>query len=238
MPDPIWSYWEGKKPPFIDLCLQTSQRVYGDRFRLVTPKTLSEYLDGSEIHENWKQIPFIACKAACIRVALVHKYGGWWHDADTVALKPRTPVLRKFTFTYWNRGRVLNGYFGAPINDPVMDCWLESINKVLARIQHITFWWAALGESLVTPCMLFHGGKRVPRKQWLPFDFSRDPEIFLRPIRPKSFQQMLRSSSLIGLNHSWLAEHAKKALLEPPGQQARSDLLIHRILTKAREIAR
>ena len=235
---PIWTYWEGPCHPYIHLCLSTMQKVFGKRLNIVTPETLDQYLPPKLLHENWKRIPQIAPRVCCIRAALIYEHGGWWFDADTVALKqaPRQP-LGGFNYTTWKRYQILNGYFGAREKNPTTKCWLSFINRVLEyRFEKQgNVWWLTLGEVLLTPSVVMYGGKHFPLRRCLPLNFSRDPEAFLRPGR---IQQYVKKQTIcFGLNNSWLMEHALDELNKTPEQQSRSPLLIHSILNRARQIS-
>ncbi len=98
---PYVTYWEHASkqpiPPYVALALVSMRRVLGDRFLLLTPRTVENYLSPDILDKAWAFEPLaftladgieaIIAKSDFIRMAFVHRHGGIWVDADTLFLR-------------------------------------------------------------------------------------------------------------------------------------------------------
>ncbi|MFZ2253216.1 MAG: capsular polysaccharide synthesis protein [Minisyncoccia bacterium] len=233
----IWSYWEGPRLPYIDTCIRSMQAVYGNDFHLVTPETVDEYIPQGTLHPHYERLDQPALKADCVRAALLALRGGWWFDADTIALPGWPPSKADSAwacYMTWQREpiRVLNGYIGMGCDCPVGAIWLEQVNQTLAARSPD---WCTLGERILTP--LLYGKTEpiweIPRRLCLPIDIDSNVAAFMRPGSPRDY---LHNDTLcFGLNHSWMLYHHPAAMQMLPNGWAKSPLLIHRLLTYAQE---
>jgi hypothetical protein len=101
------SYWENAlgqtMPAYMALALVSMRRVLGERFLLLTPRTVQDLIDPRILGKTWafEPLPFtlgegieaIVAKSDFIRMAFVHRYGGAWVDADTLFLRDPSDVL-------------------------------------------------------------------------------------------------------------------------------------------------
>ena len=89
----VWTYWEGDKPPFIQLCDESIQ-YYCDKTPIrrihITPENLGEYL---VLPLKWHTMKNPAQKSDILRAALLYHYGGIWLDSDVVAVEPFHKLL-------------------------------------------------------------------------------------------------------------------------------------------------
>ena len=89
---PVWSYWEGPKPIWIEMCLET-MREHIPQLTIYNRETWEA--DRRSIEENW-DIPLDPLspnhRADYIRVALLARHGGIWMDADTLVMRPPHPL--------------------------------------------------------------------------------------------------------------------------------------------------
>jgi hypothetical protein len=81
----IWVYWEGKCPPFIELCWQTIL-LHNPTARRIGPANISA-MGGNDILQEAKGLS-PAIRSDLIRCWLLYTYGGIWIDADTICLQP------------------------------------------------------------------------------------------------------------------------------------------------------
>ena len=236
----IWSYWEGPTWHHIDTCIASMQSVFGSDFVLVTPKTLYDYLPEDAFHPNFSKIPQPAVKAGCIRAALLAEHGGWWMDADTIAVNhPKNLHLSypsaKEIYTVWDKPptRVLNGYIYFSSKSNRSSAWLEGVNRLLVKGPDLP--WCAPGEGILTKLLYQASGSiQVPRKRFLPIDidsyvvkfFGQDTTDFGALKDPDTI--------CFGLNHSYFVYHHRKEMVLPPESWSKSSLLVHRLLNWAR----
>jgi len=82
---PVWTYWEGKRPPIIDLCLESITR-HNPAARVLDPKTIRELGGGHVLEATEGLLP--AIRSDLIRFWLLKTFGGVWIDSDSVATLP------------------------------------------------------------------------------------------------------------------------------------------------------
>lgn len=236
----IFSYWEGPRPEYIQVCLDSMARVLGDDFRLVTPETVDQWLPPDTLHPAYKTLPQPALRADAIRAALLAVYGGWWWDADTVAICRPDRLLAEnpgaeALYTTWTRAplRVLNGYVWVRPGSTLSARWLEHVNRTLER-DATSVDWCSLGEQLLTGLMTaFPQAVRIPRQLVLPIDIDSNVAEFFQPGK---FWSMSDRAVCYGLNHSWFMYHHGPHMLLPRAEWGGSPLLIHSLLHWATQL--
>lgn len=101
------SYWENAPgqvmPAYVALALVSMRRALGERFQLLTPRTVQDLIAPRILDKPWafEPLPFtlaegieaIVARSDFIRMAFVHRYGGAWVDADTLLLCDPTSLL-------------------------------------------------------------------------------------------------------------------------------------------------
>lgn len=80
----IFTFWEGKMPPYIDLCLRT----WKFSFTILTYDNVNQY---SEIPIEKLQRFTLPQIADYIRVHVLRDNGGYWLDADTIMITDKLP---------------------------------------------------------------------------------------------------------------------------------------------------
>jgi hypothetical protein len=90
MDGPIWMYWEGPRPGYIDLCTQTAQRHHPD-LRLLSREDF-EALRTSDRDVDIDRLR-VNHRSDYVRSYLLLNYGGLYFDADCVVMKPLQLVL-------------------------------------------------------------------------------------------------------------------------------------------------
>jgi hypothetical protein len=206
--------------------------VLGDDFTLVTPETLRDYIPEGTLHESYRNLPLVALKTDAIRVALLATHGGWWWDADTVALcKPTMlPDDRPLYATWTNPPRrVLNGYVHLP--KETAGGWLEQVNHRLADGQRVS--WCDLGEGLLSDVLATDPrSQEIPLRLLLPIDIDSGVRRFFLPGDPKD--HITEDTICFGLNYSFFMYHHRDVMMMPEETWGESPLLIHRLLDLAR----
>lgn len=230
----VFSYWEGDRPEFIDLCLASMADAFGnEEFHLVTPETLGTYLAPNVLHPSYTRL-LLGSQVGCIRAALLAAHGGWWCDADTIAMQSPQNVLdthpgADVLYMSWREQprRLLNGYI---YMDP--DIAAEWLSRINWRLEHdfASIKWCTLGEGILTPLLNGHDtAVEVGRELFLPIDVDSDVERFFRPGDPSSF--VTEATVCFGLNHSYMMHHHGKAM-RPPWDR---DILIHHLFNQLQE---
>jgi len=87
----IWTYWEGPRPPWINLCLRTIERNIPG-VEVLTPESWAAMYDGRDVPRETldRQRPNV--KSDFIRAWLLHHIGGIWIDADAIVFRDVRPI--------------------------------------------------------------------------------------------------------------------------------------------------
>lgn len=101
------SFWQNphgrRMPPYVALALVSMRRALGTDFVLLREADLTAALGSTVNDKDWRfgELEFagnadalsIVAKSDFIRMAYVHRHGGYWFDADTIALVDPRPHL-------------------------------------------------------------------------------------------------------------------------------------------------
>ncbi|WP_455387477.1 capsular polysaccharide synthesis protein [Petrachloros mirabilis] len=234
----IWTYWEGNRPEYIQVCLDSMKRVCGNDLVIVTPENLEEYVPRT-LHPSWRRLPQPALRADCIRAALLANHGGWWLDADTIVLRHPYGVNERYRddclYMTWTKPprRILNGYiYMAPGYDGARR-WLSLINLDLPRGGAE---WCSLGEKLLTEDLTNDPeAKEIPRRLFLPIDIDSEVHHFFED---QEWGWWVHEDTVcFGLNHSYFMYHYPEAMTAPAADRTDSPLMIHRLIEYSRGAA-
>ena len=143
----IWIYWENinrnNYPTYIKLCLDTMKKHLNLLHNLIflNEKTVKNYLP--DLRDDFNNLK-VAQKVDYYRIALLHKYGGIWIDADIIVMRDFDPIFQKLDEGYDYVGFGCTGYecsygyftpsnwvMGSKKNSILMAKCLEKLNKKL-----------------------------------------------------------------------------------------------------------
>ncbi len=191
----IFMYWENApgqtRHEYIDLCEKTIRKYCKDDFDiiLITPDNLNNYLPGKDYSsitcaDGKRPTENISIRVGCMRVALLHKYGGIWIDIDTILMKSLAPMwelAEQYGFVgveetrskkYW----VLNGIMAAKKGSSVMEEYMVRLENHLSRKQNLR--WGEIGARMLTPLLQQCKDKYLlPEHSFLPI-FWDDWKLF------------------------------------------------------------
>jgi hypothetical protein len=239
----VWTYWEGPRLPYIDLCLESMARVCaapGVEFRVVTPENLREFVNPTMIHSAYRRLPGPALRADCVRAALLAARGGWWWDADSLGLHPAAGLLIRYgnpqvAYMTWTKPprRVINGYLYVAPGCGLAAEWLARINAMLRRRDRRCRIWGQLGEVILNELVSDRPGYvEIDRRLFLPVDIDSSVSDFFERMDFRPY--LLPETVLFGLNHSWFVHHRRADVTLPPAEWGESPLLVHRLLHHVR----
>lgn len=102
----IWTYWEGPRPPWINLCLRTIERNIPG-VEVLTPESWAAMYDGRDVPRETldRQRPNV--KSDFIRAWLLHRIGGIWIDADAIVFRDVRPIWGRLQTADFAAYRVL-----------------------------------------------------------------------------------------------------------------------------------
>ena len=115
----LYTYWEGPKPAYIDLCQESLRKYCGKDFNIYILDSCKEY----------NHLP-INQKVDWLKANLVYEHGGFWIDADMLVmkkLKPLIELVEKHGFAG------IPGFFGAEKGNPILKEWIDGMDKILKR---------------------------------------------------------------------------------------------------------
>lgn len=78
----VWTYWEGDKSPFMQLCLDTMERHNAD-FRIADPDFVRSMDGGEEAWDLVADLP-VPQRSDYLRLFILHRFGGIWTDSDCI----------------------------------------------------------------------------------------------------------------------------------------------------------
>jgi len=152
----IWQYWEGPKPSFIDLCLETVSKNNEDfDLRVLDDKSVFDYLPN--LRKDLDSLPRIANKVDYIRFNLLHEYGGIWLDADVVLFQDLSRPWQ--TMIDFNQSFAATSHFGpgrpsiwllmSEPNSKITKDYLKAANALLDNFDKSKIAWSQLGAHLL-----------------------------------------------------------------------------------------
>jgi len=157
---PVWTYWEGPKPPWIRLCLRTIRR-HIPAVQILGPRCFRDLYD--EIDVPWATItaqrPNV--KSDFLRAYLLHSVGGIWIDADAIAFRDVRPIwhlLDAADFVSYRRagGMYCSALIAAEPDSPIA---AEYYGQMVDRLTRAN---GRLGRQALGPTLLGKACRSLP----------------------------------------------------------------------------
>ena len=133
----IFTFWEpqGAVVPYVGLCMKTWARVLPAEDIVVLNYTnLREYVGNVLDVEMLRRVPLMVQKDA-VMVAVLHRHGGGFLDADTLAVRDIAPLLALLDGTEIVMFFLHIGFMAARPRARLLDRWLSLINDRLAALR-------------------------------------------------------------------------------------------------------
>jgi len=108
----IYSYWEGFKPDYIQMC----QEILTNRCQDIV--FLSEAIEHTELSINLK-VDYLKAKT-------IYENGGFWIDADMIVMKDLSSI---FDLLDNNEYIGIPGFFGARKGASILKRWIDGMDK-------------------------------------------------------------------------------------------------------------
>jgi lipopolysaccharide cholinephosphotransferase len=120
----LWQYWDGNKPDYISLCMETVDKVCSKLFNIVrlNKNNIMKYLPEIKKLKLEKKLDtlIVAHKVDFYRIMLLYKYGGIYIDADIIVLKDPIEIIHKLqsheVVGFGCTGNICNYGYGKPSN--------------------------------------------------------------------------------------------------------------------------
>lgn len=151
----FFTYWQNPEgssviPPYILLGLVSMRAALGNKFRIVTRRSAADYVPQELIDRPWSfglksahlstEIMDIVAFSDFIRLYIVHHHGGFWVDADTIAMNDFSDRLERMSVD----GKLLyhsQQFFGAAAGHPIPKRAADNLINVTGPMQ-----WGYVGD--------------------------------------------------------------------------------------------
>lgn len=196
----IFTYWEGKKHGFIDLCHQTLAK-HNDDFKVLTPEDIEKEPSMEPfLADPYYKILMPAHRADIIRIKLLEEYGGVWIDSDFIAMQSFDTLIeasnRKHALYYYRDSwQATNGILIAPPKHSMIVEWSRKIDCVYSNLKRLhtvpttSKGWCTFGADQLKVCIENaidnHQDLGWDRVQLIPYEelhkyFFKAPQHILR----------------------------------------------------------
>lgn len=150
--DTIYTFWEGKMPEYLKLCLDT----WKFPFIILTYDNLNQYTD-AKVTDKVRQrtLPKVG---DWVRIHVLRDSGGYWLDTDTILLTqnlPKDPVIGN------NEARTSSAGFlyASKPHEELFEKWAEYQDKVLDKLPNMAqdyTQWSLLVNDFSDPYLREH----------------------------------------------------------------------------------
>lgn len=214
----VFTYWEGPRIPYIELCYETMKKYCPNLVRL-DETNAHRYVD---LPDEYYKIEAINHRVDYLKAKLLHKYGGFWLDADTIVLKPLPFELLK------EKDYIgCPGLFGAQKGSKTLEKWIKHMDVVIKKKQK--FLWAELILPVVYENNVHNEVRGIDRKCIAPFLGERVLWIFFTTATELEKYDLSPTFAVALYNKvfpGWFKKMTEKEILE-------SDYVISELFRKA-----
>lgn len=203
----VFTFWEGKMPAYIRLCMETWKLPY----KILDYDNLREYTDIDVEKLKRFTLPQIA---DCVRVHVLRDNGGVWLDADTISLTGQLPEETILGDPDTRQNTI--GMLRADGQQQMFSEWAMFQDEIVNGTGSANH-WAALGNAFTDKYLQEHRDVKIGRirKYW--------PEVYKIQDNIPRFQKYRRfyfesdfhlsdieRTDLLMLHNSWTPEWYKK----------------------------
>ena len=141
----VFTFWEGKMPPYIGMCLDTWRMP----FTVLNFDTLKQYTKIDEDFIKDKLLRLSLPKIAdWVRVHVLRDCGGYWLDADTIMLSDKLPEEEILGYTHTRA--VTIGFLHTEPHTDMYEEWAEYQDKTLEKL-NLPKGWDIMGNRFIDP---------------------------------------------------------------------------------------
>jgi hypothetical protein len=185
----IWMYWESPggvgRPPYLDAC-EATIRIHAGRLPVIVMNEHDVAEVAGPVPAAWDLMSAVQ-RADWTRVRVVHRHGGIWVDADTVAMQPLGQLLELLSparsFVGYGSDGVHNGLFAGLPGSELLGEWSQQQELILRDADPRELAWTALGSSIAEPIATGFDWVRLDHRRIAPIDW-RDWELLLSRTYP------------------------------------------------------
>lgn len=207
----IYTFWEGKMPAYIKLCLETWKLPY----TILNYENLKEYTDFDIESTKRFTLPQIA---DAVRVHILRDNGGYWLDADTIMIGDKLPE-ETILGNNSTRQNTIGFLHAQKPHEDFFEIWAEYQDKVIGDTYD--YEWDVLGNRFTDFYLLYTDSDiqigEISRR-WIETYFMPDC------LRPFAYEQVyfensyclsdLWETDILMLHNSWTPDWYKKLTRE------------------------
>ena len=144
----IYTFWEGKMPAYIKLCMQTWKHDY----TMLTYDNLNQYtdlpIDKLRKHFTLPQV------ADIVRVHVLRDNGGYWLDTDTIMITDELPTENMMGFVEERTNTI--GYLYTEAHSDMFEAWANYQDHIMKRadLGNISLTWDIVGNRFTDPYVM------------------------------------------------------------------------------------
>ena len=112
----IYTYWEGDRPAFIDMCIQSIAVKSGGVLNFIKC-------------DEHTELP-INLKVDYSKAKTIYENGGFWIDADMIVMKDLTPI---FDLLETHEFVGIPGFFGARKGANILKRWIDGMDSAIEK---------------------------------------------------------------------------------------------------------
>ena len=147
----IFTFWEGTKPAYISMCLQTWKLPY----TMLNYNNVNQYTDLPLDRLKRFTLPQIA---DVVRVHVLRDHGGYWLDADTIMINPQMPVT-DMVGNSDERTNTIGLLYSAPGSE-MFKAWAEYQDKII-NSESTSLSWSLMGNEFTDDYVKAHKDIRI-----------------------------------------------------------------------------
>lgn len=143
----IFTFWEGKMPEYIKLCLDTWKNDY----IMLTYDNLNQYTSLPIDKLKYFTLPQVA---DIVRVHILRDNGGYWLDTDTIMITDELPTENMMGYVEDRTNTI--GYLHTEPNSEMFKAWAEYQDIILNSNVIDRDAWDIVGNRFTDPYVLNH----------------------------------------------------------------------------------
>lgn len=203
----IYTFWEGYKPPYIDLCMGTWKLPY----TLLNYSNINEYIDLPLDKLKKFSLPIIA---DIIRVHILFEYGGYWLDTDTIMLGNELPKENMVGDTNVRSNTI--GFLHTDKHSDMYRLWVDYQNKII-NDDNLVIKWNVAGNAFTdnyvknhTEITIYPVNNMWPETYMIKDNIGRWEKYRKFYFKDNYHLKDINNDKLIMLHNSWTPDWYKK----------------------------
>ena len=205
----VFTFWEGKMPGYIKLCMDTWKVPY-------TVLTYGNVLNYTDIDINRAKRFTLPQIADCVRAHVLRDQGGYWLDADTIMITGKLPDTDMVGDPEQRTNSI--GLLWSEPRSQMFTEWARFQDEIISGNDTSTY-WALMGNAYTDEYVKRHEEVRIfPIKDYYPETYMvRDNIPRWQKYRRFYFEERhtlsdMRPTDLLMLHNSWTPEWYKNKL--------------------------